>query len=87
MPGVDVRIVFSDIGLERSTQTNSGGFYVLPSLPYGKADISAELSGFQRFVRKAVPVELNARMRLDITLEVGAVSETVDWNPPNGMHC
>src|SRR6266850_1529434 len=62
LPGVDVRLVFPDTGVERSTQTNSGGLYVLAGLPYGQADITAELSGFQRFVRKGMKVELNARM-------------------------
>ncbi|HYS55956.1 MAG TPA: TonB-dependent receptor, partial [Thermoanaerobaculia bacterium] len=78
LPGVDVRLVFPDIGVERSAQTNSGGFYVLPALPYGRADISAELSGFQRFVRKGLKVELNARMRVDITLQIGTLSEAIE---------
>ncbi len=29
LPGVDVRLVFPDIALERSTQTNAAGFYAL----------------------------------------------------------
>ena len=78
LPGVDVRLVFPDISVERSAQTNSGGFYVLPSLPYGRADITAELSGFQRFIRKGLKVELNARMRVDITLAVGTLSEAME---------
>ena len=78
LPGVDVRLVFPDIGVERSTQTNSGGFYVLPSLPNGRADLTAELSGFQRFIRKGLKVELNARMRVDITLAVGTLTEAME---------
>src|SRR5713226_10588545 len=78
LPGVDVRLVFPDIGVERSTQTNAGGYYVLPSLPNGRADLTAELSGFQRFVRKGLKVELNARTRVDITLALGAMSESIE---------
>ncbi|HEY3057232.1 MAG TPA: TonB-dependent receptor [Thermoanaerobaculia bacterium] len=78
LPGVDVRVNFADIGVERSTQTNGEGFYVLPGLPNGRADITAELQGFQRFVRRAVDVELNARMRLNITMALGSFSETVE---------
>src|SRR5213596_3697018 len=78
LPGVDVRILFPDIGVERSTQTNAAGFFLLAALPNGRANLTAELSGFQRFVRKDLKVELNARLRLDITLEVGAVSEEIE---------
>ena len=78
LPGVDVRLVFADISVERSTQTNSGGFYVLASLPNGLADLTAELSGFQRFIRKGMKVELNARMRVDITLAVGTMNEAIE---------
>jgi hypothetical protein len=78
LPGVDVRILFPDIGVERSTQTNSAGFFLFAGLPTGRANLTAELSGFQRFVRKDLKVELNARMRLDITLQVGTVGEVME---------
>jgi hypothetical protein len=78
LPGVDVRVAFPDIGVERSTQTNAAGFFLLASLPYGRANLTAELSGFQRFLRKDVKVEVNARMRMDITLQLGAVSEVME---------
>ncbi|HEX9606704.1 MAG TPA: TonB-dependent receptor, partial [Gemmatimonadaceae bacterium] len=78
LPGVDVRLVFPDIGVERSTQTNAGGFYVLAGLPNGQADLSAELSGFQPFIRKGLKVELNARIRVDIALQLGAFTEAME---------
>src|SRR5258706_7358785 len=78
LPGVDVRIIFRDSRVERSTQTSSEGFSRLPALPTGRANLTAELSGFQRFVRKDLKVELNARMRLDVTLQLGAVSEVME---------
>ena len=40
LPGVDVRILFPDIRVERSTQTNSAGFFLLPGLPTGRANRS-----------------------------------------------
>ncbi len=33
LPGVDVRILFPDIGVERSTQTNAAGSFLLAGLP------------------------------------------------------
>src|SRR5260370_23141980 len=78
LPGVDIRLVFPDVGLERSTQSNAAGYYVLPSLPNGRADLTAELSGFQRFVLKGLKVVLNARSRVDITLALGAMIESIE---------
>src|SRR5258706_6175557 len=78
LPGVDVRILFPDIGVERRTQTNAAGSFLLAGLPTGRANLTAELSGFQRFVRTDLKVELNARMRLDVTLAVGAVGEVME---------
>ena len=78
LPGVDVKLTFADIGVERRTVTNAEGLYVFPGIPNGLAEISAELSGFQRYVRKNLQVELNARMRLDITMALGAFTETLE---------
>src|SRR5258708_6503995 len=78
LPGVDVRIVFPDIGVERGTQTNTAGLFLLAGLPPGRANLTAELSGFQRFLRKDLKVDLNARMRVDVTLQLGAVSEVME---------
>ncbi len=78
LPGVDVRLAFPDIGVERSTQTNAAGFFLLASLPYGRANLTAELSGFQKFIRKDMKVELNARLRVDITLQLGPLSEVME---------
>src|SRR5215207_5496390 len=58
LPGVTVTVTFGDIGIERTAQTNPEGFFAFPGLPNGRADIAAELQGFQRFVRRDVKVEL-----------------------------
>src|SRR5687767_3192884 len=78
LPGVDVRLTFSEIGVERSTISNAEGFYAFPGIPNGRADLVAELSGFQRYVRRNLQIELNARMRLDVALALGSFSETVE---------
>src|SRR5258706_12618270 len=58
LPGVDVRILFPDIGVERRTQTNAAGSFLLTGLLTGRANLTAELPGFHRFVRKDLKAKL-----------------------------
>ena len=44
LPGVDVRLTFPDIAVERSMQTNAAGFYIFPGVPNGRADSPAAAS-------------------------------------------
>ena len=78
VPGATVTLTYPDIAYVRTSVTNESGFYVFPGVPNGVADIAVELDGFRPIVRKGVVVELNARMRLDFALEVGALAETVE---------
>jgi hypothetical protein len=78
LPGASVTVTFPELALQRTVATNADGFYVLANLPYGKAELRAELSGFQKATRSNIDVELLARLRIDLTLAVGGVSETVE---------
>lgn len=44
----------------------------------GRYEVSAELPGFQRYSQKGITLELGRVARIDITLQVGHVSESVD---------
>src|SRR6266516_7508797 len=78
LPGVTVTVRMPAIGFDRSTVTNDNGFYVVPSLPVGEAEISAELDGFQREHVSGLALAVKARLRLDLTLRVGRIDETVN---------
>src|SRR5436190_5069493 len=64
-------------GLRRVTDTNQSGNYVLPLLPVGSYEITAEVAGFKKNTITGVVLEVNQQARVDIVLEVGAVTETV----------
>ena len=55
----------------------SGNFQVL-RLPIGNYQVSAERPGFRRTQSTAAKLEINASLRFDLHLEVGAVNETVE---------
>ncbi|MEP7273279.1 MAG: TonB-dependent receptor, partial [Acidobacteriota bacterium] len=60
--------------------TNSEGFYASPPLPVGTYRVEATLSGFRRAVRPNITLQIQQTATADFTLEVGAVSETVEVN-------
>jgi hypothetical protein len=77
VPGAKVRFVRDTTGVEVSTRTGAAGEYVSPPLHPGDYTVRAEASGFRTVVGK-VTLELNQRAVLDFTMEVGALSETVN---------
>ena len=65
-------------GFSRQTQTNEAGQFQIPALPGGDYEITIAKTGFTTFSAKAVNVAVNASTRLDATLQIGAVAESVN---------
>jgi hypothetical protein len=75
--GVKVTVV--QIGTEVKFETTSGGdgLYTIPFLPPGSYRLTAEGTGFKRHVHDNIAAGANEHVGLDIQLEVGGVSETI----------
>ncbi|MCC6587183.1 MAG: TonB-dependent receptor [Bryobacterales bacterium] len=73
-----VRITNIGTGAIRSTTTNELGEYTVTNLPLGDYSVSAELSGFKKAVHPPVPITVKARVRVDLRLEVGETSQSVE---------
>ncbi len=78
VPGVTVTATETQTNIARSVTTNQSGHYVFANLKDGLYRVEAELSGFKRFVRDGVVVKVNSTVRVDVVLEVGAKTETVE---------
>ncbi len=78
VPGVTVTVINRDTGVSRATVTDADGAYSVTSLVAGPYDVRAELSGFRTALRQEVPVVSGNAVRVDFSLEVGAVGETVE---------
>ena len=78
LPGVDVTATQTDMGTTRSAVTNETGSYVLPNLPIGPYKIEAMLPGFRTYVQTGIVLEVNSSPAVNVTLEVGQVSESVE---------
>jgi hypothetical protein len=77
IPNASVTVKNKATAAERSTNTDSSGYYTFASLPVGIYSVTIELQGFKRAVHEAVSLEIGQKARLDTLLEVGAVSESV----------
>jgi hypothetical protein len=58
--------------------TSVSGQYSITPLGAGEYQLEVEASGFQRFVQKGIRLQVDERLRVDATLRLGAVSETVE---------
>jgi hypothetical protein len=78
VPGAGVTARDMDRGTTWKTTTNAEGVYAFPRIPAGKYELKFEASGFRTASRRDIVLELNARIRLDLAMELGAVTETVE---------
>ncbi len=78
LPGVSVTIVHTETGFTRTLVTDANGEYTAPSIPTGTYTISAELSGFRSVALSNIRVGVDQRVRMDIKLDVGAMTESVE---------
>ena len=78
LPGVEVKVTQTDTGITRSAVTNETGLYILPNLPIGPYRLEAALPGFRSYVRTGIVLQVGSNPVLNILLEVGQVSETVE---------
>jgi len=63
--------------LERKTTSDENGFYTLTNLPAGIYAVAAEQTNFKKAVQDGVSLTADGRLTVDITLEAGLVTETV----------
>ena len=77
VPGATVTATETQTNISRNAVTNEHGYYIFSSLQNGTYAIEAELTGFKKVVRQGVKVDVNTTVRVDLTLEVGQMTEAV----------
>ncbi len=77
MPGVTVTITNVDTNVSATLTTNTTGYYQAPLLLPGNYRVTAELQGFKTSVRSGIILSVAQQANIDLTLGVGAISETV----------
>ncbi len=77
IPSAKVTIVNEGTGLTRTVQADANGEFTAPSLPTGHYTVMAELTGFKTLTLSNIELGVDQRARIDLKLEVGAMTETV----------
>jgi hypothetical protein len=75
--GADVVISSTNGSSTHPTTTNGDGAYVAAGLPGGSYNIVVTAKGFQKYTAKGVVLDVAQKIRVDIQLSVGAVTEEV----------
>src|SRR5580704_10742555 len=75
--GAGVEVLRPETGEKRTTTTDSSGGYVVPALEIGTYEVAVKAAGFQRAVKRGIVLELNQKARIDFTLQVGALTDTI----------
>ena len=78
LPGVEITVTNDSTGETRATITNEIGLYNIPLLRSGTYSVQASLPGFRTELRSGVLVEVDRTARIQIQLQVGMVTETVE---------
>ncbi|MGA2599238.1 MAG: carboxypeptidase regulatory-like domain-containing protein [Bryobacteraceae bacterium] len=77
-PGIQVSVTNSGTNAEYHAKTDETGAYFIRGLPVGIYQLMVEPAGFKKFVANGLRVQVNESVRVDITLQIGDVAQTVD---------
>jgi hypothetical protein len=77
VPGAKIQITNTQTNEARDAITNADGSFSFPTVQSGTYDVRVSHEGFQSYNRKSVAVSINTAVRVNVTLQVGAVNETV----------
>src|SRR5918912_732041 len=83
IPGATIKVTNDATGLSRAARTDDSGFYVVTNLPPGNYTVTAEQAGFKRAVLTGYVLVADGRLTVDVSLEAGAVSESVTVTAAN----
>ena len=72
-----VMVADAEHGINFATKTNEQGEFVASPLRVGRYTVSVEHPGFKKAVSEAVPLDVQQRIAVNITLQVGQISESV----------
>ncbi len=76
--GATVTLLNEANGGQRDAQSGPNGEYGFLEVPVGTYTIEAQQAGFKKYLSKGVTLELNAILSVDIVLQVGGATETVE---------
>jgi len=75
--GASVTVTNTGTNVSSVLTTNNAGYYEAPLLVPGQYQVTVEAPGFKKTVRPNLILNMRDQLKIDIQLEVGAVSESI----------
>jgi carboxypeptidase family protein len=75
--GAKVTIVNEGTALTRTVISDANGEYTAPSLPTGTYTVMSEMTGFKALALSNIEVGVDQRVRINLKLDLGAMTESV----------
>src|SRR5215475_6467181 len=76
--GAQIQLRNQGTGAVRNTSTDENGAYIFTLIPPGRYDIEVVAPGFRTFRDAGMPIGVAVSAHLDVRLEVGGVTESVE---------
>src|SRR5207249_5883440 len=73
-----VTLINMDTNEKHNMATDASGNYTFVNILPGKYKVEAEKSGFKKVVRQPILVQVESGLKVDLTMEVGAVNEIIE---------
>jgi hypothetical protein len=83
--GAQVEAMQTESGFKRQTTSGADGGYSLPNLPVGPYQLHVTREGFNAYVQSGIVIQVGNNLRIDVTLNVGGVAQTVQVNAEASM--
>ena len=75
--GAQVKAVNSETNVATAAATNHTGDYTLPFLIPGTYNVFVEMAGFRGFEQTGIRVQVDDKVAINVTLQLGAASESI----------
>jgi Carboxypeptidase regulatory-like domain/TonB-dependent Receptor Plug Domain len=78
VPGASITATEVNTGIRTEVNSGADGNYVITPLKIGAYSLTVDAQGFQKVVRQNIVLNVQAGVRVDFSLQVGSVSQTVE---------
>jgi hypothetical protein len=76
--GAKLQLTNEANGTQREAESGASGEYIFLEVPIGSYQLEISQQGFKKYLHKGLVVNLNEVVSLDVPLQLGGVSETVE---------
>jgi len=77
VPGATVTVVNAGTQATLVATTDASGAYIFERLPVGDFTLLVKATGFKQFERKDIHLDATQRVKIDVAMELGVVTESV----------